>query len=368
MVGPVHQEREPPPTENAAGLRALCLKPEYRSDRDALVEDFYVPCLKRSRLYRRAVGFFTSHGLAVAAEGITSLIEGGGRMLLIASPVFEPEDLDAIRRGYEARDRIVSRALSRQLDVSDRPDLSDRLGYLAWLIAEERLDIRIAVPTDANGGPRAGIYHEKLGLFSDHEDHVVAFTGSPNETAGGLVANFETLDVFWSWDDPQEWVARKVANFGCLWQNRVIGFNVVAFPDAARRHLLKFRPASSAAPENEAVPQSPPQTLDPTDLPFSLRAYQSEGVAFLAQSESALLADEMGLGKTVQAILAIRVLRKMNQCQRALIVAPRSLCTNWRREFGVWAPNILVRIVEGNAQNRQALYHLPIPVLISTYE
>jgi len=116
-----------------------------------------------------------------------------------------------------------------------------------------------------------------------------------------------------------------------------------------------------------AMPQTPP-TLDLKDLPFPLRDYQSEGVAFLAQSESGLLADEMGLGKTVQAILAIRVLRRINQCQRALIVAPRSLCTNWRREFGLWAPNILVRVVEGNASNRKALYHLPIPVLIGTYE
>ena len=32
------------------------------------------------------------------------------------------------------------------------------------------------------------------------------------------------------------------------------------------------------------------------------------------------------------------------------------------------APNLLVRIVEGSSRNRQALYHLPIPVLIATYE
>lgn len=180
-------------------------------------------------------------------------------------------------------------------------------------MAHDRLEIRVAVPTSGDGHVKAGIYHEKLGLFSDERDNVVAFTGSPNETAGGLADNFESIDVLWSWDDPHGRVARKVDNFERLWQNRTIGLDVVAFPDAARRHLLKFRPVSSATPENEAVPQTPSQTLDPTDLPFPLRAYQNEGVALLAQSESGLLADEMGLGKTVQAILAIRVLRKMNQ-------------------------------------------------------
>ena len=40
----------------------------YSSDSSNLVTDFYVPCLKESVLYRRAVGYFTSHGLSVAAQ------------------------------------------------------------------------------------------------------------------------------------------------------------------------------------------------------------------------------------------------------------------------------------------------------------
>lgn len=109
-------------------------------------------------------------------------------------------------------------------------------------------------------------------------------------------------------------------------------------------------------------------TLDCLDLPFPLRAYQREGVMFFAHNHHALLADEMGLGKTVQTILAIRLLQSVGNCQRVLVVAPRALCKNWQREFQVWAPSLLVRIVEGNARNRQAMYHLPIPVLIATYE
>src|SRR6266446_219052 len=95
-------------------------------------------------------------------------------------------------------------------------------------------------------------------------------------------------------------------------------------------------------------------------LPHPLRAYQREGVTFFVQNDSALLADEMGLGKTVQTILAIRFLRKAGLCNRALIVAPRTLCKNWQSEFHTWAPNLLVRIVDGNARDREALYHLPI--------
>lgn len=106
----------------------------------------------------------------------------------------------------------------------------------------------------------------------------------------------------------------------------------------------------------------------PSELPFPIRPYQRDGVSFFAQAEAALLADEMGLGKTVQTILAIRALRQAGQCQRALIVCPRSLCANWLNEFRTWAPNLLVRVVEGTPENRRAIYHLPIPVLIATYE
>src|SRR5690349_6987279 len=80
-------------------------------------------------------------------------------------------------------------------------------------------------------------------------------------------------------------------------------------------------------------------------MPHPLRPYQREGVTFFVQNESALLADEMGLGKTVQTILAIRCLAHANVCRRTLVVAPRSLCTNWQREFHKWAPNLLVRVV-----------------------
>jgi hypothetical protein len=68
-----------------------------------LLRDFYVPCLARSTRYRRAVGHFTSRGLSVAAQGITAQIHGGGRMLLVASPLIDADDLGAIQELRAAR-------------------------------------------------------------------------------------------------------------------------------------------------------------------------------------------------------------------------------------------------------------------------
>ena len=104
------------------------------------------------------------------------------------------------------------------------------------------------------------------------------------------------------------------------------------------------------------------------DLPFPLRPYQWEGVSFLTRSVSALLADEMGLGKTVQAAVALQLVLRLKDCDRALVVAPASLALNWERELARWAPNLVVRRIRGSAQDRAALYRLPIAVLIASYD
>ena len=98
------------------------------------------------------------------------------------------------------------------------------LGGVAKLPAQ-RLEVRIAIPVDEFGNLRRGIYHEKLGLFSDRGGNAVAFTGSPNETAGGLIDNFETIDVFWTWDDPHQRVERKASNFDRMWENETRGLS-----------------------------------------------------------------------------------------------------------------------------------------------
>lgn len=104
-------------------------------------------------------------------------------------------------------------------------------------------------------------------------------------------------------------------------------------------------------------------------LPATLHDYQWDGIAFLCRRRSALLADEMGLGKTVQATVALAlVLSGDSDMNRALIVAPASLVANWISELERWAPPLAVRQVQGNARTREALYWLPIPVLVGSYE
>jgi len=226
-------------------LRDCRLGYEYRSDSTNIVDNFYIPCLSQSTEYWRAVGYFTSQGLMLAAKGLAAFVAGGGRMRLVASPLLEAEDIEAFKRGYEARDDILERVILRQLGkklLTEAPDfMRNRLACLAWLIAEERLDIKLAVPSQHLLAGDLGIYHEKVGIFADSEGNIVAFTGSPNETVGGLASNFESIDVFVSWDDHHQRTRCKRDNFERLWNNATPSLIITDFPTAAKEQIVRFR-------------------------------------------------------------------------------------------------------------------------------
>lgn len=97
------------------------------------------------------------------------------------------------------------------------------------------------------------IFHEKTGIFSDDHGNHVAFTGSANETAGGLVENFESIKVFRSWQDHEGRVMEEIANFESLWSDSTPGLRSWNSPRQVARSWSAFviqigrRPASMAA-------------------------------------------------------------------------------------------------------------------------
>ena len=196
-----------------------------------------MPCLERSLTYDRAVGFFSSTSLVAAAKGTTALIRAGGRMRLIASPQLSAEDAEAIAQGLEQREAAITAILLHELEQLDQV-AQDRLGYLAWLLSKDRLEIKLAVHKNPY---QRGIYHEKLGIFQDWEANVVVFTGSANESVSGLVDNFECMDVFRSWQSgDDERITEKIEDFRRLWENQTPTLEVLEFPEAARRSLLRL--------------------------------------------------------------------------------------------------------------------------------
>ncbi len=97
--------------------------------------------------------------------------------------------------------------------------------------------------------------------------------------------------------------------------------------------------------------------------------YQYQGIAFLYPRYAAILADEMGLGKTMQAITAVRLLLRSGEVRSVLLICPKPLVTNWRREFALWAPELPVSVIEGDQARRQWLWRQQsVPIKIANYE
>ena len=266
----------------------------YRSDERSVLDAFYEPCMREAVLYRRAVGYFTSSGLSHAARGIAHLVRNGGRIELVCSPHLDESDIASIRDGYRARPDVVAAAAARTFGSVEHQLTRGRLEALAWLISEGRLDVKLAVRVDADGVPVRGIYHEKLGIFYDQPPPSggprVAFSGSANETRGGLVDNFESIDVFWSWDDPHGRVRRKEEQFARLWAGETAGLDVVDFTSAAADILRPYRAVGAAKPPAARPPE-----------PNKWR-HQDEAVASFLAAERGVLNMATGTGKTRTAL------------------------------------------------------------------
>ncbi len=104
-------------------------------------------------------------------------------------------------------------------------------------------------------------------------------------------------------------------------------------------------------------------------FPFQPFPYQYEGVAFLYPRHAAILADEMGLGKTMQAITTARLLLRSGEVRSLLLICPKPLVSNWKREFALWAPELPVGVIEGDqARRRWQWEQTHIAVKIANYE
>ncbi len=219
-------------------LRDIKIKNEYRSLVDNVAQEFYIPLLSEAKCYNRAVGFFSSTALVEISKGISSLAKNGGNIKLVASPYLSKEDIEAIKLGYELRNNIIKDAILRELKDASNVFEEERLNILANLISDGVLDIKIAFTNDER---KLGMYHEKMGIINDDEGNSVAFSGSLNESATALLANYEAIDVFCSWNGDLERVIAKEKAFLSIWNNAEPNINIIEFPELKQEIIDRYK-------------------------------------------------------------------------------------------------------------------------------
>lgn len=329
-------------------LQDVSIKNEYRSLIDNVVQDFYIPLLERAKVYKRAVGFFSSSSLVEITKGIAAMAANGGKIQIVASPYLSEEDIEAIQKGYAERNSVIEGAVLRQI-TGEKVDYysMQRLNLLACLIAKGVLDIRIAYTEDKNG---IGMYHEKMGLIEDEEGNVVAFSGSMNESATAMSINYETIDVFRSWGDQNEAdrVRLKQNAFFSIWNDSEPNIKVLEFPSISQALIDKYKKAPpNFNVDKEQFPPREKHTRRYKDgniefltsaigprIPdnISLHDYQKEAIAsWVGENYHGIFDMATGTGKTFTGLGAISKLSEdMNDKLAVIIVCPyQHLVEQW---------------------------------------
>lgn len=316
------------------GYEKLNLLRGYKTNKNDIVKEFYLPVLKQSVMYKRAVGFFSSTALIELSKGIAELIKNGGKIRFIVSPLLSPEDIDAIQRGYNAR-QIVDEALMREFKDPRTPSESERLSWIAYLIATNRLEIKVAFTPPQK---ITGMYHEKIGVVYDEYGNKVAFTGSMNETINAFHNNYESIVVFNSLtpEDSQR-VNDLEQDFDSLWAERETNIIVMDFPHALKEKLLSYQKDNIDLSLDRIELEKKFELLPPTPgIPHipegvELHDYQKEAIDNWADKGYCGIFDmATGTGKTYTGLGAITRIYKDKKRVAIIIVCPyQHLVEQW---------------------------------------
>ena len=330
------------------GFKDHKVKSEYRSLIDNVVQDFYIPLLRESVSYKRAVGFFSSSSLVEISKGIAEMASKGGKIQIVASPYLSDEDIEAIKKGYEDRNQIIEKALLIQIAEEPTDYYSmERLNLLASLIADGVMDVQIAYTEDQRG---IGMYHEKMGIIEDAVGDKIAFSGSNNESATAMSINYETMDVFRSWGDPSEVerVRLKENAFYSIWHDTEPNIKVLEFPNITDALIERYRRRSpnfnidkdqfarriltyaTKISEMSREIDGPIGARVPTDI--ELREYQKEAIAsWVGENYRGIFDMATGTGKTLTGLGAISKLSEdLDDVLAVIIVCPyQHLVEQW---------------------------------------
>lgn len=325
-------------------LRDHDFKRAYHKPEDDVAEGFYLPAVRASVTYDRAVGFFSSTIFLLAWPSLKEFVGAGGKMRLICSPILSEGDHEALREGYTERAEIeAGRAIAesfRELMATD--GLAKPAVVLASLVAAGVIDCKIAwVGSEAGGRPKR-LFHDKVGILGDRFGDRVAFKGSMNETWPGLArdGNLESVDVFASWRDEGERlrVVDEGEYFEKVWEDEWPGITVRALPDTARNAIVSAADAGrwpefvdeicleldQAARWSAEAGKSGGRTPRPHQV-AALEAWEARG-------RRGIFKHATGSGKTFTALCAIR--DGLGRGEIPLILVPSELLLKqWDEEL-----------------------------------
>ena len=355
---------------------------------------FFSDCLCNATQFDLMLGFFSSSAINVLADGFASFLYNGGRMSLIVNDILTEQDKAAIANGK--LDTPIP-----FFDISDIEKLKNTLSErdvhffecLAWLIRNNRLEIRIVAPKDG-----IGISHTKTGVFSDGVNKV-GFDGSCNFSRSALIDNIESLTAFCDWDgNPASATIDKIkGEFELVFGGK--DENVVFVPiDKVKTRIVesfKYKELKDLLEDeyriiqqdiaNKTLPKSvikaldkaknkveieiektkkQGETIEPIDFgkprfPYESgpREYQKKAFEnWKANNQKGLFAMATGTGKTITSLNCLLEIYKRNGYYKALILVPTiTLVNQWEQECGKFHFSNVIKVYSKNSEWRSRI-------------
>ncbi len=337
----------------------------YRGEGKKIAQQFYIPVLKRTKFYDRISGYFSVESLVITAAGLAGLIKNEGKMRLIVGVHDISKDMAlAYQWSTEANNRKleeITKQLAENLNNIEDIFSKKRLEAMAWMLKNDKLEIKVAMPKRTVLGLGHGIFHEKTLLFRDSDKCKVEASGSANETKMAYDQNGENLTIHMSWKPgAEEYITRATDSFEVLWRNNHPDYSVFDLPVALSKKLQqKFYPNSKP----EFDPLEDPDIAKSGDLelcdnllptaklmkeagkirslshlgygPVMLFPHQAHAVnsTLSHYPHRILLADEVGLGKTLEAGAIIKRTINSGVSKRIIILTPKNVTKQWLEEL-----------------------------------
>lgn len=326
----------------------LNLKNVYNTSDDDVDIDFFIPCMHWTKKFDRGVVFFTSGWIKKNMLGVVNLAERGGKIRWIVSPILSEKDKEFFYAYEKNIDKY--KEFSKLLNENYKNVLveleADILNLLGWLIYDEIIEIRFAVPKNK----LTGDFHDKFGIFINGEESI-GFSGSNNDTIKGF-NNYESFKVYKSWDGDlaRIFINEDKKRFNSLWEEKDKNLKIYIMPQAVKEKIIIGR--SNKRPYKKAIADK--------------WKHQDEALEAFLEKSNGIISMATGTGKTRTALKIADKLIEFNEIKRIIItVSGTDLLNQWYNIVIDWFPNLTIfKSYENNRELGSFLRSEDLSVLI----
>ena len=317
-------------------FKDLSIKYYYNNDESDFVNDFYKPLLSEAVLYKRLSGFFSSSSFWNIIDGLKVFLKNEGKIKLLISPNLSDEDINAIIYAKVAKEKIIDKFIIE--NILNENKYVYQFNFLSWLIYENKLEIKIVIKKDNNLN---GIFHDKSAILYDYEENKIAFHGSLNESNTGYKENFESINVFKGWNEPDSIrIDRIEKTFDMIWNNNSDKWYSYFIPESIKLKIIEKKSVDKPQINNRinknkfCIPEK-----------VILREYQNKAVEKWFNNKcKGVLEMATGSGKTLTAIFALNKFYSMltkrgYPCGIVIVVPYKNLLEQWCKELDVFGVN-----------------------------